>query len=136
MRFLYFASLLGSVAAIDSLAELTKELPQCSIECLMTAVSDAGCTLTDAACVCSNVQEIVKSASPCLIQAGCNLDDLSSASSSVADICASQVATPTASGASETSAAPETVPTNGQPSLAHQGSLWAGAGVAVVVALW
>lgn len=78
MRFLLFASLVTSALAIDSLAELMDKLPKCSIECLTSALSEQGCSLTDVQCACSNVQAIVESASPCLIIAGCDLDELSS----------------------------------------------------------
>lgn len=80
MRFLFFATLVTSALAIDSLTELMDQLPKCSIECLTNALSEQGCSLTDVQCACSNVQAIVESASPCLIIAGCALDELSSTS--------------------------------------------------------
>ncbi|KAM0432380.1 hypothetical protein ACHAPT_004923 [Fusarium lateritium] len=134
MRFLFFATLVTSALALDSLSELMDKLPKCSIECLTNALSEHGCSLTDVQCACSNIQGIVESASPCLVLAGCELDELSKASSSVADICDGQITTPAAA-PSPTSSAADTVETNGQPSTFRQGSIWAGAIAAAAVAL-
>ncbi|UPL01016.1 hypothetical protein LCI18_011950 [Fusarium solani-melongenae] len=137
MRFLFFATLVTSALAIDSLTELMDQLPKCSIECLTNALSEQGCSLTDVQCACSNVQAIVESASPCLIIAGCALDELSKASTSVAEICSGQITgTPTpAASSAPTSTAADTVETNGQPSTFGKGSMWTGALAAAAVAL-
>ncbi|KAJ4317506.1 hypothetical protein N0V84_007334 [Fusarium piperis] len=137
MRFLFFASLVTSALAVDSLTEIMNELPRCSIQCLTTALSERSCSATDVRCVCSNLQAIVQSASPCLVAAGCDLNELSNASSSIADICSGQTTGTPTPGAlpSATPSTTSTVVTNGQPSAFRQGSMWAGALAAAAVAL-
>ncbi|KAM5352576.1 hypothetical protein ACJ41O_005298 [Fusarium nematophilum] len=135
MRFFLIASLIASAAAIDSLSGLTDQLPECAIQCLVTAVTDQGCAITDVTCQCSNLQGIIESASPCLVQAGCAIDDLSNASSKVADFCATQVTGTPASGPSATPTPVETPVMAGGPSNFRQGSMWSGAVAAVAVAL-
>ncbi|KAL3484861.1 hypothetical protein BJX62DRAFT_48021 [Aspergillus germanicus] len=64
------------------------DLPQCSIQCILTAMSHDGCSsLTDFACHCRQ-PSLVTEVTPC-VQRDCNLQDQSSVSNAVTAQCSS-----------------------------------------------
>ncbi|CEL09455.1 hypothetical protein ASPCAL12590 [Aspergillus calidoustus] len=70
-----------------ALAQLI-DLPQCSIQCILTAMSQDGCSsLTDFACHCRQ-PSLVTEVTPC-VQRDCNLQDQSSVSNAVTAQCSS-----------------------------------------------
>lgn len=80
MRFLYTAitSLLASVAFSQSISSEVSQLPSCSLSCLTSAITGAGCGLTDYACQCGSAKAaITTSATPCLLKACSTSDALS-----------------------------------------------------------
>jgi len=61
--------------------------PSCAIPCLTSAISVAGCALTDQACQCGSAQAAIKTAiTPCLLSA-CSPGDLNSAASAGYALC-------------------------------------------------
>lgn len=77
MQFTYAAisALLASVAYSQTIASELAQLPSCSLTCISTAVTGAGCTLTDYACQCGTGKDaITKAATPC-IAAACSASD-------------------------------------------------------------
>jgi hypothetical protein len=74
--------LIATVAAIDVL-EVQKELPKCSLVCVVEGISQHNCTLDDFECQCNKIEDIVKTVSPCLVRAGCNLQNITGTSDSL-----------------------------------------------------
>lgn len=75
-------SLASFAAAADSssdLSTLASDLPSCSLPCLVSGASSAGCGATDYSCQCSNQQTIQANATSCLTSA-CSVADISSMS--------------------------------------------------------
>ncbi|TVY30557.1 hypothetical protein LHYA1_G000549 [Lachnellula hyalina] len=104
-------AILAAVAQTQSIADLTASLPACSLTCLQTAITGAGCSITDNACQCGSAKAgITSSATPCLLKACqvsdalnvqtitgkiCDLASVTSAASSAASVASSAVASTT-----------------------------------------
>lgn len=136
MRFFVLASLLASTAFSQSITDLTSDVPSCAISCLLTALSDEGCSLTEIECACQNLNAIAQSAQPCLRQANCELN-VSQLQSSASQYCQAEVSvTPTTAAPSSSSTSDnesETVQTNVAMAVAHEGKMLAGV-VAIMAA--
>jgi hypothetical protein len=80
MKFTYSAitAILAAVAQAQSAADLTAEIPSCALTCLSTAITGAGCQISDTSCQCgSNKAAITTSATPCILKACSTSDALS-----------------------------------------------------------
>lgn len=62
-------------AALDP-ASLRERLPKCSLLCLADGVTRHNCSLADVECQCDNIEPIIKTVAPCLVQAGCDLQNI------------------------------------------------------------
>jgi hypothetical protein len=75
---IFVAAFLASVAYSQTIAELTAELPTCAFDCLETAVTGAGCGITDSSCQCGpEMAAISKVALPCILKACSTAEALS-----------------------------------------------------------
>ncbi|TVY40230.1 hypothetical protein LSUB1_G004004 [Lachnellula subtilissima] len=80
-------AILAAVAQAQSIADLTASLPACSLTCLQTAITGAGCSITDNACQCGSAKAgITSSATPCLLKA-CQVSDALNVQTITGKIC-------------------------------------------------
>jgi hypothetical protein len=76
--FAAVASLLASVAYSQTIASEVAQIPSCALSCLTTAITGAGCGLTDYACQCGSSKDaITKAATPCVVSSCSTSDALS-----------------------------------------------------------
>ncbi|KAJ4354514.1 uncharacterized protein N0V89_006251 [Didymosphaeria variabile] len=103
-------ALLVALAGVAS-AQLP-DLPQCSLQCFITALGSDGCSeLTDFKCHCQKSDSLLSSVTPC-VQSACTADEQAEVIKGVQDTCASNgvtisVPSPSGTSAPESSAAPE-----------------------------
>lgn len=69
--FLFTSTILAS-----TLTDLQSKLPQCSLECLVSGAAEHGCSAQDMTCMCTKIEPMIKTVSPCLVKAGCHLEDI------------------------------------------------------------
>ncbi|TVY51130.1 hypothetical protein LCER1_G005811 [Lachnellula cervina] len=89
MKVTYTAltAILAAVSQAQSIADLTAELPSCSLTCLQTAITGAGCSTTDNACQCGSKKAgITSSATPCILKA-CQVSDALKVQTITGQIC-------------------------------------------------
>ena len=58
-------SLLASLAAAETVQELTSELPSCAVTCINNAARDNNCATDDQECKCKNAAKIMDPAFEC-----------------------------------------------------------------------
>ncbi|KAL1599577.1 hypothetical protein SLS60_007380 [Paraconiothyrium brasiliense] len=103
-------ALLVALAGVAS-AQLA-DLPQCSLQCFLTALGGDGCSeLTDFKCHCEKSDSLLSSVTPC-VQGACTADEQAEVIKGVQNTCASagvtiSVPSPSGTSAPESSAAPE-----------------------------
>ncbi|KAL5389954.1 hypothetical protein DPSP01_002013 [Paraphaeosphaeria sporulosa] len=107
----FVPALLVALAGVAS-AQLA-DLPQCSLQCFLTALGSDGCSeLTDFKCHCEKSDALLASVTPC-VQGACTADEQAEVIKGVENTCASagvtiSVPAPSATAAPESSsAAPE-----------------------------
>ena len=62
------ASLFASVAYSQTIASEVAQLPSCALTCLTTAITGAGCGVSDYACQCGSAKSsITSAATPCVV---------------------------------------------------------------------
>ncbi|ROV89639.1 hypothetical protein VSDG_08066 [Cytospora chrysosperma] len=97
---------LAAAASSTDVSALTNELPSCSLLCLMSGASTAGCEATDYACQCENQAAITTASTSCL-KSACSAADIGTTKSVTTKICnaltGSSDSTQTASNATMTS---------------------------------
>lgn len=73
------STFIGLAAATTStdVSALTNELPSCSLLCLMSGASSAGCGATDYTCQCEN-QAAITSASTSCLKSACSASEIGS----------------------------------------------------------
>ncbi|KAF2448021.1 hypothetical protein P171DRAFT_462077 [Karstenula rhodostoma CBS 690.94] len=118
----FVPALLVALAGVAS-AQLA-DLPQCSLQCFLTALGSDGCSeLTDFKCHCEKSDSLLASVTPC-VQGACTPDEVSQVIKGVENTCASagvtiDVPEPSATAAPESSTAPES---SAEPSSADPAS--------------
>ncbi|KAK0106928.1 hypothetical protein ONS95_003644 [Cadophora gregata] len=81
-------AILATAVSAQSIADLTAQIPSCAQTCLATAITGAGCTISDNACQCGSANAaITKAATPCVIS-GCSSDDALKTQTLTSQICA------------------------------------------------
>lgn len=58
-------SLLASLAAAETVQELTAELPSCAVTCINKAAQEQNCAADDQECKCKNATKIMEPAFEC-----------------------------------------------------------------------
>lgn len=78
MKFAIATLVLASVAYSQTIASEQAMLPSCALSCLETAITGAGCSVTDYNCQCNDKKNaITASATPCILKACSTSDALS-----------------------------------------------------------
>ncbi|KAL7933317.1 hypothetical protein V8C35DRAFT_305517 [Trichoderma chlorosporum] len=105
---LLFAALAACSSSAPNITSLLDSLPKCSIDCIVSGVTQDGCTLSDFSCGCSKINELTTIVSPCLAKANCTLEDMTQAASTVVHFCESAglLANETSSDSPSTTGAP------------------------------
>lgn len=86
------ASLFASVAYSQTIASEVAQIPSCALTCLTTAITGAGCGLSDYACQCGTAKDsITTSATPCVLSK-CATSDALKVQSITSEICTIQAA--------------------------------------------
>lgn len=65
------ATLAAAAAGVS--AQDISIFPECSLDCIMNAIGDTPCDVTDFACVCENKESLTQGAAPCVISS-CGID--------------------------------------------------------------
>ncbi|KAH9889183.1 hypothetical protein F4778DRAFT_394526 [Xylariomycetidae sp. FL2044] len=81
--------ILATAAAVLSLAQDFGGQPSCAIPCLTSAISAAGCQLTDVACQCNQGKAAIADRAATCIPGKCNVSELLQASSAGEAVCSS-----------------------------------------------
>ncbi|KUI58562.1 hypothetical protein VP1G_05848 [Cytospora mali] len=82
------SAFIGLAAATSStdVSSLTNELPSCSLLCLVSGATAAGCGATDYTCQCNNQAAITSNATTCLTSS-CSASDIGTTKSVSSQIC-------------------------------------------------
>merc|ERR1712029_500547 len=89
MRFSTIAAFATSLAVVSAQTPDLSSVPNCAISCLVAAVPDSGCGVTDVKCQCTTGQAaLTKSLMSCIPQK-CSADDAAKVTPALAGICTS-----------------------------------------------
>ncbi|GAM90531.1 hypothetical protein ANO11243_085750 [Dothideomycetidae sp. 11243] len=100
-----FKSFAIAVLSAVTVSAQVSAIPACADTCILTAVSDAGCAISDYYCQCTTGKaKITTEATSCLLKSSCTVGQINNITVAIGNICASAIAAgPTPGSASATS---------------------------------